>query len=234
MDNKQVGVSKSEDFGSSIVEKSTMDGSKPIIAPFVKLFSSKVNGLDLRDAARKDKPMVIADIAHYLCVAHGKHPGVIEYATSKIVDDCSREWLIEAANGFVRERIYLTDLTVAAGPISRLTGQDETDMLIINQSKHYQMLASSDRRGCPIGASTAFVLDWHNIRPLIDRIALQLNVSIPELAIPSIARTQDLLEIYADSQNIVRAINFGVDQILSQQRAFWNIISARAAARNAK
>lgn len=234
MDNNQAGSGKLEDFGSTVVDKSIVDGSKPIIAPFVKLLSDNVSGLDLRHAARKEKPMIIADIAHYLCVAHGKHPGIIEYATLKIVDDCSREWLIEAGDGFARERIFLTDLTVAAGPITRLMGQDETDMLIINQSKHYQMLASSDRRGCPIGASCAFVLDWHNIRPLIDRLALQLNVTIPELSIPSVSRTRDLIEIYGDSQNIVRAINFGVDQILSQQRAFWNIISARATARNAK
>ncbi len=232
MDNNQAGVSKSEDFGSTIVEKSIVDGSKPIIAPFIKLFSNTINGLDLRDVARKEKPMIVADIAHYLCVAHGKHPGIIEHAMNKIVDDCSREWLVNAADGFARERIYLTEITVAAGPISRLVGQDETDMLIVNQSKHYQMLASSDRHGCPIGAASSFVLDWHNIRSLIDILALQLNVSIPESKIPSVTQTQQLISEYAQNANIIRAINFGADQILSQQRAFWNIITARSTARS--
>jgi hypothetical protein len=42
-----------------------------------------------------------------------------------------------------------------------------------------------------------------------------------------------MISEYATSENITRAINFGADQILSQQRAFWNLIKARATSRNA-
>lgn len=231
MSSNQAGVEKLTDLGPILAKKATMDGSMPIIEPLIKQLSTNINGLNLRDQARKEKPIMIADIAHYLCVAHGRHPGIIEHAMSKIVDECSRDWLIKAADGFTRERIYLTELTVAAGPISRTVGQDETDMLIVNQSKQYQMLASSDRRGCPIGAATSFIIDWYNIRKLVDILALQLNIYVPQIVLPNISETEDMITRYADSPNIIRAINFGADQILSQQRAFWNIITARSIAR---
>lgn len=231
MSNSQQGVKKLDDLGAIIAQRTHVDGSIDIIAPFIKTLSSSVNGLNLRDEVRKEKPIIVADIAHYLCVAHGKHPGIIEHAMSKIIDDCSREWLVKAADGFTRERIYLTELTVAAGPITRIIGQDETDMLIVNQSKHYKMLASSDRKGCPIGAAAAFIIDWHHIRQLMDLMALYLNITIPSNSLPSDNETELMINEYAISENITRAVNFGADQILSQQRAFWNLIRARATSR---
>lgn len=233
MNSNQTGVEKLPQLGPILAEKATANGSMPIIEPLIKQLSNNVNGLNLRDKARKDRPIMIADIAHYLCVAHGRHPGIIEHAMSKTIDACSREWLVKAADGFTRERIYLTEITVAAGPISRTTGQDETDMLIVNQSKQYQMLASSDRRGCPIGAAATFMIDWHNIRKLLDILALHLNIYVPQTTLPSAIETQEMINQYADSPNIIRAINFGADQILAQQRAFWNIITARSIARKA-
>lgn len=231
MSNSQQGVKKLDNLGAIIAQRTHVDGSIDIIAPFIKTLSGSVNGLNLRDEVRKEKPIIVADIAHYLCVAHGKHPGIIEHAMSKIIDDCSREWLVKAADGFTRERIYLTELTVAAGPITRIIGQDETDMLIVNQSKHYKMLASSDRKGCPIGAAAAFIIDWHHIRQLMDLMALYLNITIPSNSLPSDNETELMINEYAISENITRAVNFGADQILSQQRAFWNLIRARATSR---
>lgn len=231
MSSNQTGVEKLSDFGQNLTDKIIIDGSLPIINPLIAKLSDNINGLNLRDQARREKPIMIADIAHYLCIAHGRHPGIIEYAMSKIVDDYSRNWLIKAADGFTRERIYLTELTVAAGPISRTTGQDETDMLIVNQAKHYQMLASSERKGCSIGAAATFIIDWHQIREVIDIAALQLNINIPSNILPSIIETQEMIDKFADNPNIIRAINFASDQILSQQRAFWNIINARSIAR---
>ncbi len=233
MSNSQLSAQKFDKLGTSIVRRANNDGSINIIAPFIKTLSNSIDGLNLRDEARKEKPMMIADIAHYLCVAHGKHPGIIEHAMSKIVEDCSREWLVRAADGFTRERIYLTELTVVAGPITRISGQDETDMLIVNQSKHYKMLASSDRKGCSIGAAAAFIMDWHHIRHLMDILALQLNITVPSNTLPAADETARMINEYATSENITRAINFGADQILSQQRAFWNLIKARATSRNA-
>lgn len=232
MSNNQLGAKKLDNLGAAIAQRTRVDGSINIIAPFVKTLSSSINGLNLRDEIRKEKSIIVADIAHYLCVAHGKHPGIIEHAMSKIIDDCSREWLVKAADGFTRERIYLAELTVAAGPITRIIGQDETDMLIVNQSKHYKMLASSDRKGCPIGAAAAFIIDWYHIRQLMDIMALTLNITIPSNSLPTDDETAMMINKYAISDNITRAVNFGADQILSQQRAFWNLIKARSTSRN--
>ena len=232
MSNNHLGTQKLDNLGATIARRTHVDGSANIIAPFIKTLSNTVKGLNLRDQARIEKPIIVADIAHYLCVAHGKHPGIIEHAMCKIVEDCSREWLVKAADGFTRERLYLTELTVAAGPITRITGQDETDMLIVNQSKQYKMLSSSDRKGCPIGSAAAFIMDWHHIRELMDIIALQINIAIPSNTLPTVDETEKMISEYAINENISRAINFGADQILSQQRAFWNIIKARSKSRN--
>ncbi len=63
-----------------------------------------------REAARN-----LADAAHYLSMLHGHHPGVIELASSKTAIPVSRSWLDQAEQGFARERLFLSHLTVAAG-----------------------------------------------------------------------------------------------------------------------
>ena len=63
MSNSQLGAQKKDNLGAAIAQRTNVDGSVHIIAPFVKSLSSSINGLNLRDEARKEKPMVVADSA---------------------------------------------------------------------------------------------------------------------------------------------------------------------------
>jgi Family of unknown function (DUF6975) len=175
----------------------------------------------------------IADIAHFLCVLHGRHPGVVDHAATKTADVIAREWLVEAMDGFTAERAFLTRLTVAAGPISGVRAEDQSNATVLAQRKALEMLSQSDRNGCALGASFALVLDWQAIRPLLEKIAIKLGVEPRAAVLPASEATMALNTELSQSSAVERAINFGVDQILTQHRGLWQLLEARRNARNA-
>lgn len=175
----------------------------------------------------------IADIAHFLCVLHGRHPGVVDHAATKTADVVAREWLVEAMDGFSAERAFLTTLTVAAGPISGVRSEDQSNATVLAQRKALEMLSQSDRNGCALGASFALVLDWQAIRPLLEKAAIKLGIEPRKAILPSSEATHVLNTELSQSSAVERAINFGVDQILTQHRGLWQLLEARKNARNA-
>ncbi|WP_461456911.1 DUF6975 family protein [Parasphingorhabdus sp.] len=175
----------------------------------------------------------IADIAHFLCVLHGRHPGVVDHAATKTADVVAREWLVEAMDGFSAERAFLTTLTVAAGPISGVRTEDQSNATVLAQRKALEMLSQSDRNGCALGASFALVLDWQAIRPLLEKVAVKLSIEPRKAILPSAEATRVLNTELSQSSAVERAINFGVDQILTQHRGLWQLLEARKNARNA-
>lgn len=174
----------------------------------------------------------IADIAHFLCVLHGRHPGVVDHAATKTADVVAREWLVQAMEGFTAERAFLTRLTVAAGPISGVRREDQSNATVLAQRKALEMLSQSDRNGCALGASFALVLDWQAIRPLLEKIAVKLSVEPRALMLPTSEATSILNSELSQSSAVERAINFGVDQILTQHRGLWQLLDARRNARD--
>lgn len=173
----------------------------------------------------------IADIAHFLCMLHGRHPGVVDHAATKTADLVAREWLVEAMDGFTAERAFLTKLTVAAGPISGVRSEDQSNATVLAQRKALEMLSQSDRNGCALGASFALVIDWKVIRPLLEQIAVKLGVEPRAAILPSTEATAALNSELSKSTAVERAINFGIDQILSQHRGLWQLLEARRNAR---
>lgn len=177
--------------------------------------SEKLNGAD------------IADIAHYLCMLHGRHPGIVDHAATKTVDDAARQWFVEAMDGFTAERAFLTKLTVAAGPCSGVGCDDQSNAAILGQRKALEMIAQSERNGCALGAVLALILEWHAIRPILDRIALRLEVEPRATILPTTEATLALGDITAKSKAVERAIYFGTDQLLAQHRGLWDLLGAR-------
>lgn len=51
----------------------------------------------------------LADAAYYLCMLHGRHPGVVDFAAMRETDPGARAWLANAAEGFTLERLFLTE-----------------------------------------------------------------------------------------------------------------------------
>ncbi len=175
----------------------------------------------------------IADMAHFLCILHGRHPGVVDHAATKTADVVAREWLVKAMEAFTAERAFLTRLTVAAGPISGVRTEDQSNATVLAQRKALEMLSQSDRNGCALGASFALVLDWQAIRPLLEQTAIKLGVEPRAPILPSSEATTALNAELSQSSAVERAINFGVDQILTQHRGLWQLLEARRNARNA-
>ncbi len=203
------------------------DGSLPVIAPLVAFLSDDQLRPVLRASGKAAKAALLADIAHFMHISHGRHPGLIDYAANKIVDDAARHWMIQAIDGMLGERAFLNRLTVTAGPIRRLKSHDKVNSLIESQAKNFEMLATSDRKGCAVGVAIAFVMDWLQTRPLLDIVAFQMGLEPPTPTLPTLADCVKLAQGLDRSPSYRRAMAFGADQTLAQQRGLWQLIVAR-------
>lgn len=170
----------------------------------------------------------LADAAYYLCLLHGRHPGVVDHAATRSADNAARQWLVEAANGFSRERSYLTQVTVAAGPAPSTAGQADCETIVSQQRHALDMLAQSDRRGCAMGAAMALVLDWRAVRHVLDMVAIRVGIEPLACVLPDRAATLDVARAIGGDDSIDRAIQFGARQLLNQHRGLWDLLSARA------
>jgi hypothetical protein len=173
----------------------------------------------------------LADAVHYLCLLHGRFPGVLDHAATKTSDNAARKWLIDAAEAFATERAFVTKLSVAAGPLPSTSGQQQCEAAVIAQRHALDMLAQSDRKGCALGAAIALALDWRTIRAILDISAEKLDLTPPACTLPDLLSTAAMMQDMADIGAMDRAINFGAQQLLGQHRGLWNLLAAREDAR---
>jgi hypothetical protein len=173
----------------------------------------------------------LADAVHYLCTLHGRTPGVVDLATRALVPDELRGWADGAIAGFRRERAYLTRLVVAAGPLPSTPGQAESEAAVIGQRHAIEMLASSDRAGCALGAAMALVLDWRAVRVVLDAAAKRFSVDVPPSLLPDASETGAAASLGSSDPRVERALMFGARQMLVQQRGLWELLESRHVAR---
>lgn len=174
----------------------------------------------------------LADAVHALCTLHGRHPGVIDHAVIHSSQAAAKDWLEAAADGFTGERSYLARLTAGAGPMPSTPGQAESEAAISGQRHALDMLAQSDRTGCATGAAIALVLDWAAMRVTLDVAARRFGIDPPRSALPDEMETASLVSALSETPAIERAMAFGAQQILAQHRGLWDLLEARASARN--
>ena len=217
----------SANFGTQFAELVAAQGSLPVTGPLANFLDKSAYGTDLRLAVKISRPALKADIAHFLNVTHGRHPGIVDHAATKIIEQEAREWLVQSIEAFVLERKFLNQLTVAAGPVHRHVGQDRVNAVVEGQSRSINMLATSDRKGTAAGAAVAFVLDWQSTRPVLDRVAISLGIEAPACTLPDQRNSLSLISDLANSAAIQRAMLFGCEQMLAQQKGLWQLISAR-------
>lgn len=183
-------------------------------------------------AAGPDAARNLTDAIHLLAALHGRHPGIVDLAATRIVDPAGRAWLASAAEAAAAERALLTRLAVAAGPIPSTPGGAGSETAIIAQRSALATLAQSDRRGCALGAALAFCADWTPIRIVVDAAARRLGVEAPASALGG----PDALRAVADQAGAIpgteRALLFGAEQLALQHRALWDLLEARQQARN--
>ena len=176
----------------------------------------------------------LADAAHYLCLLHGRHPGVIDHAATRSADNGARAWLVQAADAFARERAYLTQVTVAVGPVPSTAGQSDCEAIVRQQRHALDMLAQSDRRGCAMGAAIALLLDWRAVRHILDMAAIRVGLEPHACELPDRAPAFNVARAIGGDDATDRAIQFGARQLLSQQRGLWDLLQARAEIRRQK
>src|SRR5688500_13418148 len=173
----------------------------------------------------------LADLIHYLCVLHGRYPGLIDHAAARVVEPEPRAWLANASHAFAGERAYLARLAVAAGPVPSTPGAGDSDAAVLGQRHAIDRLAHSERNSGAHGAALAFVLDWGVIRHALDSAAVRFGIESPRFGAadgPAIAAVADS---YASTPAIQRALHFGAQQILIQHAGLWDLLEARQQAR---
>lgn len=173
----------------------------------------------------------LADAAHYLCLLHGSHPGVIDHALAHARDTVEQEWLEASAAAFADERGYLVRLASAAGPLPSTPGQAEAEAAALHQRHALEMLAQSDRIGCATGAALALVLDWAAIRDVLDTAANRLGLTPPSWDQPLAAETATIVAELSRQMPVERAMLFGAQQLFAQHRGLWDLLEVRAGAR---
>jgi hypothetical protein len=173
----------------------------------------------------------LADIAHFICLLHGRYPGVIDHASARVVHPAARSFIYRAAPGFAAERSYLTRLVVAAGPLPSTLGQSQSEAVVSNQTHALATLAQSERSGTAIGAAVALVLDWRPIRRVLDAAAQRFGIQVPPLDLPGVAETLTTLTDAAETPGVERAMAFGAQQLLLQHRGLWDLLESRESAR---
>jgi hypothetical protein len=175
----------------------------------------------------------LADLIHYLCVLHGRYPGLIDHAAARVVEPEARAWLTNATYAFAGERAYLARLAVAAGPVPSTPGAGGTDAVVLGQRHAMETLATSERSGCALGAAMALVLDWAAIRTCLDAAAARFGTEAPAYPAADSQAVVRLADQHGASAPVQRALLFGAQQILVQHHGLWDLLEARQQARGA-
>lgn len=214
-----VQVARLAGAGSSLAALAASDGSAG--HPYLTRLQANVE--PLRD---------LADAAHYLCILHGRHPGVIDFAGRHASQEIESSWLEAAGDAFVAERALLARIVTAAGPLPSTPGHAESEAAAAAQHRALEMLAQSDRAGCAIGAALALSIEWTEIRKVLDAAALRLNLPQQPPTLPSVDETVSVIDALVRQAPVERAMLFGAQQLFAQHRGLWDLLEARAGARD--
>jgi hypothetical protein len=220
------------DSAQGSAQATRIGGSWGTISALVTADGSATHPLPAKLARPQVAVRDLADAVHALCSLHGRHPGVIDHAISHSTQPAAQEWLEQAAAGFTEERAYLAHLAAASGPLPSTPGQAESESAIAAQRHALDMLAQSDRTGCATGAAIALVLDWAAIRETLDVAARRFGLDPQPPILPDDMETALLVSALTETPAVERAMAFGAQQILAQHRGLWDLLEARASARD--
>lgn len=174
----------------------------------------------------------LSDAVHALCVLHGVFPGLIDQVGSGCADPELKPWLDVAAATLAQERALLVRLAATVGPMPSTPGQAASENAVKALRHALGMLAKSDRAGCAVGAAIALVLDWQVVRAVLDTAANRHALAVDNDFDPLLHRTRAMLHRHDPAPAQARAMMFGAQQMLAQHRGLWQLLEARASARN--
>ena len=176
----------------------------------------------------------LADAVHFLGLLHGRFPSIIDHAARVGAEPTSMRWLDQAAMAFAQERRFLSQMAAALGPPPSTMGQTRAETAVAAQCRVLDMLAQSERRGCALGAAITLTLEWRTVRVMLDMSAEKLNIPRPRNSLPDLRITARTANDAAQNPAIERAMMFGSEQLLTQHRSLWDLLSVRASSRKAR
>src|SRR6476646_10436316 len=156
----------------------------------------------------------LADAVHLLCSLYGRHPGLVEIALQRCAAGPVHDWLSRASEALERERLYLVRLTSAVGPLPSTPGAAETEASLVAARHALETLATSERKGCSLGAATSLIGDWWPIRRLLDRASARVSLECPAPSLPDEASVIMVIHGAANTTASERALAFGGEQLL--------------------
>lgn len=179
----------------------------------------------------RDAGADLADTVHSLCVLYGRAAGLIDSASLRVNVAEERDYLIRALTGWEGERAVLAQLAVAVGPLPSTPDQTADHTAILAQADALAVLATSERNGVALGSAAALVVDWHGVRPLLNRAAERFGTIVSRCTLPSDIETLAMLAGQAADPGMARAIRFGARQLLRQHDALIDRLESRSARR---
>ena len=185
----------------------------------------------LLEATGPNSARDLGDAVHLLCSLHGRYPGLIEIALQRCPSGETNSWLSRASDAFERERLYLVRLTSSVGPLPSTPGAAETEASLVAARHALETLATSERNGCALGAATALVGDWWPVRRLLDRVAARVGTESPAPSLPDESSVIEVIDRATAEGPSARALAVGGEQLLLQHRALFDLLEARAEAR---
>lgn len=174
----------------------------------------------------------LADSVHLLCQLYGRHPGMLEMALGATPAGPVRDWMMQAADAFDRERLYLVQLMSLVGPMPSTPGAAQTEAVLVAQRRAIETLACSERAGCALGAATALIADWPLVRSVLDAAAARFGHDAPACSMPGDAMSAAVIDAGVTGIAAERALAFGAEQLLLQHRGLFDLLEARAEARD--
>ncbi|WP_265562869.1 DUF6975 family protein [Sphingomicrobium arenosum] len=173
----------------------------------------------------------LADFVHCLCNLYACHPTMIETALGRVGAGGQRDWMMQSVTAFEHERHFLVSLTAAVGPLPSTSGAAQTENALKSQRHAIETLGRSERNGCALGSAAALVADWSAMRLLLNRVAERQGLDEPECSLPDDGAGKALAQT-VDGMAQSRAFAFGAEQLLLQHRGLFDLLEARAAARD--
>jgi hypothetical protein len=173
----------------------------------------------------------LADAVHLLCAVHGRFPGLADLALNHCPAGSTRDWIRDTAEAFDRERLFLVRLTSAVGPLPSTPGAAACEASLVAQRHAIETLAKSERSGCTLGACAALVQDWRAIRAVLDKAAERSGIEIPAGSLPDDGSIAAAISAGVHNPGSERALAFGSEQMLLQHRGLFDLLEARAEAR---
>lgn len=187
--------------------------------------------VELTAKPRDADPRSLADAVHGLAYLYARPSRISDVIVDRDDHPEVIDWIAATIKTFDRERMYLMRVLVGAGPVPGTPGEVKSNAIMTAQVTAIDTLARSERLGVALGAALAKIIDWHDLRRVIDAAADRFGIDRAPNLLPDRDGSLAAASVAAAAAPIDRALGFGARQLLVQHHAFWSLLQSRDQAR---